>query len=671
MISKLLIANRGEIAVRVIETCRKMGVVAVAVYSEADRNAKYVSMADEAYCIGAPEAATSYLDGQKIIELAKRIGVDGIHPGYGFLSENAGFVELCEDNDIAFVGPRADVVERMGSKIESKRIAMASDVPTVPGYTGDDQSPETLIAEAERIGTPLMIKASAGGGGRGMRIVHDLNDFATQLELATKEAQTAFGDARVLLERFIEESRHLEVQVLGDNHGNVVHLFERECSIQRNHQKVIEEAPAGFIDNNTRERLYSYALQLSKEIDYNSAGTVEFIFDNKTKDIFFLEMNTRLQVEHPVTELISGIDLVEWQIRIASGEQLALQQNDLAINGWAIEARVTAENPAEDYRPETGTLTFYREPQGKGIRIDSGIEEGSVITPFYDSMISKTIAYGETREEARSRLIVALGEYLLAGVGNNIPFLRDILKAPAFSNQPLTTNFINHNFEGGWRAPVVEQEKILVLAALAWIKNIEADLRDNQSPWHSLKSWRLLRNSGHQCVQEITIRDRKLALHNLKFVPYEDSFQVTLNDHETIVNNISYTGEGIEAEIGGALVCYRSNINDQQVILANGSISFEFEVVPQRQALAGDARSDLTGEYVVRAPMPGVIEALPVKVGDSVKKGDVVVVMESMKLVQNLCVSADGVISGIHCEIGQNVEANSLLVGLDIAEDSE
>jgi len=668
MIQKLLIANRGEIAVRIIRACKAMGITAVTVYSEADLNSKHVRLADESYCIGAAEATCSYLDGAGIVELARRIGVDAIHPGYGFLAENPEFVALCEAHDIIFVGPNAQVVQSMGSKMQAKCIAQTSDVPTVPGYAGEEQDTAALLLEAERLGMPLMIKASAGGGGRGMRIVHNMENFESQLALAVTEAKMAFGDGRVLLERYIERSRHLEVQVLGDKHGNVVHLFERECSIQRNHQKIIEEAPAAFIDQPTRQKLFDCALQLSREIGYDSAGTVEFILDSSSGEVYFLEMNTRLQVEHPVTELITGIDLVQWQIRIAAGEALDFTQADLAVNGWAIEARVTAEDPGRDYCPETGTLSIYHEPAGDGIRVDSGVEQGSVISPYYDSMIAKTIAYGAHREQARHRLQTALGDYRLSGVGTNIPFLHAILGMPVFRNQPLNTSFLPENFPEGWQSSDLAQQDLLVLAAVAAVEGIAYTEEVQRSPWEDLGGWRLTRN-GMDCYQShLVLVDGTGLSHKLSRRPVEDGCQIMIGERAVKVQSVRYTPAAISADIDGRPLSCLIRVEDSSIALAGCAASGYFSILPQRQALTGDGPAVLSGEGRITAPMPGVVEAVKVVVGERVNSGDLVVVMEAMKLVQNLSSDCAGTVVGIYCEAGQTAEANALLVEIEVAE---
>ena len=442
-IRSVLIANRGEIALRIMRTCARLGIRTIAVYSDADAGAFHVKSADEAIRIGPAPARASYRDMDAIISAAKRTGADAVHPGYGFLSENAAFAQRCEAAGLIFVGPSANAVQRMGSKIESKRIAEAAGVLTVPGYHGDAQDPDKLADAAKKIGFPVLIKASAGGGGRGMRRVDRADDFSTELAAAKAEAEAAFGDNTVLLEKYILNPRHLEVQLAGDRNGNLVHLFERDCSVQRNNQKVLEEAPAPNLPGSVREKLYYAALQLGRAIGYDSAGTVEFIMDRDSDSPFFLEMNTRLQVEHPVTELITGIDLVEWQLLAAAGEKLPLAQAQIRCHGHAIEARITAERADLAFRSVTGELTVVEAP--RGLRFDTGVEAGSRISLYYDSLIAKLIAHGSTREDALDRLAAALVETEVGGVVTNLPFLRWLVAHPALRAGETTTAFLTEH----------------------------------------------------------------------------------------------------------------------------------------------------------------------------------------------------------------------------------
>lgn len=440
---KILIANRGEIACRVIRTCREMGIATVAVASEVDANSAHAELADECVVIGPAPVAESYLQGAKIVEVAKQTGAEGIHPGFGFLSENAGFAQQVRDAGLKFIGPEADTIEKMGSKQASKRLMIEAGVPVVPGYTGDNQEPEFLAQQAEEIGYPVLIKASAGGGGKGMRAVYDAKKFADELDAAKREALGAFGDDTVLLEKFLVRPRHIEFQVFGDTHGNVVHLFERECSIQRRHQKILEEtpSPAPVMTPELRQKMADAAVTAAKSVDYVGAGTVEFMLD-ENGGFYFLEMNTRLQVEHPVTEALTGLDLVRWQIEVARGNALPLKQEQVTARGHSIELRVYAEDPESNYMPQIGRIIKYREPQGLGLRIDSGLREGDEISIYYDPMVAKLIAWGADRDQVVEKLRSALEHYCIHGVRTNVSFLKAILNHPAFLEGETTTDFL-------------------------------------------------------------------------------------------------------------------------------------------------------------------------------------------------------------------------------------
>ncbi len=463
-INTVLIANRGEIALRVIESCRRMGLRSVAVYSTADRDMPHVRAADFAVEIGPPEAAASYLNIDRLVEACREAKADAIHPGYGFLSENADFARRLADEGIRFIGPSPDTILQMGDKISARKIMEGKGVPVVPGYHGDEQSDTILTKEAERIGYPVMIKASAGGGGRGMRLVHRAEDFVEALNSARREAMNAFADDRIFIEKFVASPRHIEIQVFGDSHGNVVHLFERECSVQRRHQKIVEESPSPAISSETREAMAQAAIDAARAVDYLGAGTVEFIYSDEDRSFYFLEMNTRLQVEHPVTEMVTGRDLVAEQIRVAAGEPMSFAQSDLQQKGHAIEVRLYAEDPAKNFMPATGKVYRYIPPAGEGIRVDSGIDSGAEISIYYDPMVAKIIAYqpetesgvsaADLRLAAIHRLDAALAETVFFGPENNLDFLREILAHPEFQAGSFTTGFIDKNFEG-WRGPAI------------------------------------------------------------------------------------------------------------------------------------------------------------------------------------------------------------------------
>ncbi len=505
MFDKILIANRGEIACRVIRTARRLGVATVAVYSEADRQALHVELADEAVAVGPAPAAESYLRGERIIEAARRTGAQAVHPGYGFLAENAGFAQACADAGLVFIGPPPDAIRAMGSKSEAKALMEKAGVPVVPGDHGDNQDPKHLAGAAEKIGYPVLIKASAGGGGKGMRRVDDAKDFAAALDGAKRESASAFGDDTVLIEKFVERPRHIEIQVFADGHGNAVHLFERDCSIQRRHQKVVEEAPAPGLDEARRTAMGAAAVEAARAIGYVGAGTVEFIA-GPDGDFYFMEMNTRLQVEHPVTEMITGLDLVEWQLRVASGEPLPLGQDDLAIAGHAIEARVYAEDPARGFLPSTGELHHLRPPEeGDGVRWDTGVRAGDAISMHYDPMIAKLIVWsGEGRADAVRRLRRALASCEVAGVTTNLDLLGAIAAHPAFAAGGCDTGFVEQHFDSLVPPPAPPDGSALACAALALElrRREEAAARaaasgDPHSPWHQVNGWRLNDSGRH------------------------------------------------------------------------------------------------------------------------------------------------------------------------------
>ncbi len=459
-ISKVLIANRGEIALRVMRSLKEMGIETVAIYSEADRGAPFVQYADEARLIGPPPSSESYLKGPSIIELCKELNVDAIHPGYGFLSENAEFAQMAQAAGIIFIGPSAQSIEVMGSKLMAKQTVSEYDIPLVPGTDEAVTDVEAALKSAEEIGFPILIKASAGGGGKGMRIVNEASEFKEQMERAVSEAESSFGDGSVFIEKYITTPRHIEIQILGDQHGNIVHLFERECSIQRRHQKVIEEAPSSVLDEALRERMGKAAVDVARSCNYYGAGTVEFMLD-ENQNFYFLEMNTRLQVEHPVTECITGLDLVKEQIRIAEGEPLTVKQEELTIQGHAIEVRVYAEDPRNNFLPDIGTLKQYHRPQGPGVRVDDGFEQGMDIPIYYDPMISKLIVHAADRETAIKRMVRAIDEYLINGVQTTLGFCKEVLKHPAFSSGDYSTKFIEQYAQDLFKDETPEEIKVV------------------------------------------------------------------------------------------------------------------------------------------------------------------------------------------------------------------
>jgi len=663
----VLVANRGEIAVRVMRTCARLGLRTIAVYSDADANAPHVRLADDAIRIGPAPARASYLDMDAIIAAARQSEADAVHPGYGFLSENAAFVRRCEDAGIIFVGPSADAVARMGSKIESKRIAEAAGVPTVPGYHGDAQDVDSLSTAAARIGFPVLIKASAGGGGRGMRQVDRAGDLAAAIVSARAEAEAAFGDSRVLLEKFILNPRHLEVQIAGDRQGSLVHLFERDCSVQRNNQKVLEEAPAPNLLEKVRNALYDAALLLGRAIGYDSAGTVEFIMEAGDDAPYFLEMNTRLQVEHPVTELVTGIDLVEWQLLAAAGEKLPLAQRDIRLHGHAIEARITAERADRDFQPATGRLGRVVPP--RGLRFDSGVETGSEIGLYYDSLLAKLIAHGATRETALSRLAAGLETLTLLGAPTTQAFLLDAISHPLFSDGEATTRFIETAFPEGWRPEPASLTMLRAAAAAFWLQPASPGPETAwTSPWARRSAVRVMASE----------RPARTTLH------VSDEYGEC--DVDIIVGRT-----GIKAEIGGTAVTL-GTISCDNTAMTLSDAGRETALVFQhdgdliriaRNGLAISARVKLKidlprapgtndrGGNVIDAPLHGVVSQIFVAVGDTVEKGSAVLQMEAMKLIHSLTAPVSGRVAAIHCNAGDTVPAGAVLVELTSSEVEE
>ncbi len=669
MFDTLLIANRGEIACRVVRTARRMGLRTVAVYSDADREALHVALCDTAVRIGPPEAELSYLDAAVIVAAARAAGAQAIHPGYGFLSESLALIDACEAAGLIFVGPSREAIRRMGSKIESKRIALEAGVPVVPGYHADDQDSVVLQAAASDIGYPVVIKASAGGGGKGMRVVRGAAEFAAALATVRREAQASFGDDRVLLERYLDEPRHLEVQLLGDQHGHLVHLFERECSIQRNHQKVIEEAPAPHLTPAVREALFAHALTMGRAIGYDSTGTIEFIHDSRSGDTFFLEMNTRLQVEHPVTELTVGIDLVEWQLRVAAGEPLGFGQPDLSQRGCAIEARVYAENPAAGFAPEIGTLIGYREPRGEGVRVDSGVRSGSRVTPYYDSMLAKVIAYADDRPTAARRLVTALDDTVLLGVHSNLGFLADLLRHGHFA-QVLTTHYIERAFPAGWQP---RQDDGLAIAAAAAHGALATQAAAGPSAWHSLGAWRVVGGGSGVGSTQVLLEDEHRRVHEASVSPLGEGWRVRVGDQDMNLA-ASLLGDTLELRRDGLTVRFTVAVEhpatqDERLWLAGPGGTWAWRRLDRWQrALKGAAGADDRGGNRLLAPMPGMVTQVQASVGMTVNAGDILVQMEAMKMVHTLSAPVAGRVSGLCCRVGDAVRGGDVLVVMESME---
>jgi len=666
MFKTLLIANRGEIALRIMRTCRRLGVRTVAVYSEADRHALHVSQADSACLIGPAEAAQSYLNTEAIVAAARRCNADTVHPGYGFLSESLALIDACEREGLAFIGPSREAIRRMGSKIEAKQIAHAAGVPSVPGYQDEDQSLAALGAAAELIGYPLLIKAYAGGGGKGMRVVGSAADFAASLDVVQREAQAAFGNGAVLLERYLNAPRHIEVQLLGDRHGHLLHLFERECSIQRNHQKIIEEAPAAHLTEVQREMLYRDALAVAGAIGYDSAGTAEFMLDRDSGAIYFLEMNTRLQVEHPVTEMICGLDLVEWQLRVAAGESLPFAQSDIVREGWAIEARVCAENPAENFSPETGAVLRYSEPGGSGVRVDSGIAAGSTVTPYYDSLLAKVVVYAPERAGATRHLMRALDEFAIVGVGTNLAFLADILRQPEFA-EPLSTRFLERAFPGGWHMAMDESHIESAAAAIACLLDSTQLDAAHRSPWQTLGAWRLLGHAGHPGKAALLLMDEKGEEHRIAVSERSGQYLVEIDGSTMQVYAADVDDNILFLEIAGAARRYQRVVTPDRVTLVSAGRRRSWRRASRwtRALAAGTAAA--AGNRII-ASMPGTVAAVLAAPGDSVQAGAVLVLIESMKIVQSLTAPVAGRIGTLRCRAGDTVNKGDILVDIEAGD---
>lgn len=647
-IKRLLIANRGEIACRVIRTAESMGIETVAVCSEADARAQHVKLADQAVCIGAPPATESYLNIDAIVDAAKATGADAVHPGYGFLSENAAFAQAVADAGLIFVGPTADVIEKMGDKRTARHIAADAGVPLVPGFDGDDSDPALLKAEAERIGVPLMIKATAGGGGRGLRRVDDLADFDGALESARREAGAAFGDSGILLERMVENARHVEVQVLGDTHGKVVHLFERDCSSQRRHQKVIEEAPCATISDQTRKALTEAAVSLATAVGYTGAGTVEFLVDDNSA-VYFLEMNTRLQVEHPVTELITGIDLVAAQLRVAAGEPLGFDQKDIGHKGHAIEARLYAEDPAHSFMPQTGTLGVFELPLPPGCRLDSGVEADDTVSPFYDPMLAKLIAVGATRNEARERLLGFLKESRIAGVATNKGWLVHLLGSADFINGTMRTGTLD---QAPTFLPMPAKTQAMHAAA-----GLQAEALQ-RFPNQPLAGWRTLSQSHDRRVLEVEGDHFTLDASQQRTA---DGWQISVTCED----------ETRTYEVTGAISRHKGKRYRMAHYAEGTTHHFDFG---SRHTSATDIthapadKAGIAGTGQLTAPMDGQVIEVAVKEGAPVKAGDLVCVIEAMKMEHHIRADMDGTLKNLRASVGQQVKNRAPLAIIEPGE---
>ena len=677
MFKKILIANRGEIACRVAETARRLAVQTVAVYSDADAQAKHVAACDESVYIGGSAPRDSYLRWEAIIEAAQATGAQAVHPGYGFLSENEDFAKACAAAGLVFIGPPPSAILAMGLKAESKQLMEKAGVPLVPGYHAADQDPALLQREADRIGYPVLIKASAGGGGKGMRAVERSEDFAAALASCKREAINSFGDDAVLIEKYVQRPRHIEIQVFGDSHGNYVYLFERDCSVQRRHQKVLEEAPAPGMTEAMRARMGEAAVAAARAVNYVGAGTVEFIVEQTAYDqpesmkFYFMEMNTRLQVEHPVTEAITGLDLVEWQLRVASGEPLPLAQADLQIQGHAIEARICAENPDNNFLPATGTLQVYGLPvctsferAAHGVRVDSGVREGDTISPFYDSMVAKLIVHGKTRAEALARMDAALAQTHIVGLATNVQFLRHVVTSTAFSKAELDTALIQRE-----AAALFDQTKLgLPMVAAALLSHLmdsetrafeKRDARGWTDPWARRDGWR----SHGPSLRSFMMQFRG-APHTVVLTRAHGGVLQLLIDGSSYALSFASTASGaLDVRLGTQRALARVYQMGEVAHVFTAQGAAEITVV-DALAHTGESRSD-AGRLT--APMPGKVVSFSVKAGDQVSKGQPLAVMEAMKMEHTIAAPSDGVVAELLYAPGDQVAEGAELIKLEAA----
>ncbi|WP_133478532.1 acetyl/propionyl/methylcrotonyl-CoA carboxylase subunit alpha [Cognatilysobacter segetis] len=666
MFDKILIANRGEIACRVIRTCRALGIRTVAVYSEADADAQHVRQADEAYCIGGPRPQESYLRGDAILDVAVKTGAQAIHPGYGFLSENADFADAVEAAGLVFIGPPAASMRKMGSKAGAKELMQAANVPVVPGYTGEDQSPDLLQREADRIGYPLMIKAAHGGGGKGMRIVRTSDNFLPNLESCQREARNAFGRDRVLLERYIEKPRHIEIQVFADRRGNTIHVFERECSAQRRYQKVLEESPSPFLTPELRAAMGDAAVQAARAIDYENAGTVEFIVA-QDGGFYFMEINTRLQVEHPVTEMVTGLDLVEWQLRVAAGEPLPLAQDALSQRGHAIEVRLYAEDPDAGFLPGSGRLERLRLPRnGDGVRVDSGVVEGDTVTIFYDPMIAKLIVHGADRAQALARMRTALAQCAIVGPKSNIEVLERLVRHPAVVDGTIDTGYLDRHLDEFVGAAQAEDERLLPIAVAARLIAREAAARgctaasnDPTSPWADHDGWRI----GTAAMPRMAFVHRGERV-TLRAGGADGRFRVEHGGRVHAIEGARLDGTTLSLRIDGHALRVDATGADGVWTVHDG-----YRRLSITDAALHDASHDAatSGADRVLAPMPGRVVVARVKPGDAVATGQEVMVLEAMKMELSLKSPRDGVVAEVRGVAGDFVEADAALVLLEAA----
>ena len=661
MFERVLIANRGEIACRVIRTCRRLGIHTIAVYSEADKDAQHVRLADEAWPIGGPRPAESYLRGDAMLEVAKKSGAQAIHPGYGFLSENTAFARACTEAGVTFIGPRPESIDAMGSKAAAKALMEHHRVPLVPGYHGENQDTGFLAEQARKTGFPLMIKAAAGGGGKGMRIVRTEKEFADALASAQREAASSFGDTRVILERYVEHPRHIEFQVFGDTHGSVIHLNERECSAQRRYQKVLEETPSPFLNAERRKVMGEAAVAAAKAVNYVGAGTVEFIV-GQDGTFYFMEMNTRLQVEHPVTEETLGLDLVEWQLRIAAGEALPLRQEQVQARGHAIEVRLYAEDPDQNFLPGSGKLRRLRLPApSRHVRLDGGVIEGDTVTIFYDPMIAKLIVYDTDRTQALQRLREALAECEIVGPKSNIAFLERLVRHPVVVEGRIDTGYLDRHLDEFLTGDTAPSEHVLFAAATAALLCDERKLvaasrhgNDPYSPWSRADAWRV----GHagKRIVALTLREQR---HEIEAFGHDGDYRLQHGASHCDVRGARFEGDMLSARFDARSVRLRVHADEERITLhaANG----QRHAFARAAAFAWESKEGVGGNQIV-APMPGRVVLVKAKAGDTVEEGQELLVMEAMKMELALKAPRAGTIDSVSATQGEFVEADAVLV---------
>jgi acetyl-CoA carboxylase biotin carboxylase subunit len=665
LIQKILIANRGEIAVRVIRTARKLGIKTVAIYSRIDSDSLHVTQADEAWCIGEVELSETYLNIEKIIDVAKQTGCDAVHPGYGFLAENSLFVNACIAAGIIFIGPGTEAMRIMGNKIEARAFVKKINIPMTEGVTGTH---EELAKTAHKIGFPVLLKAAAGGGGKGMRIVYHENELAEAIESTSRQAKSYFGDETVYIEKFIEEPRHIEIQIIGDNFGNVVHLYERECSIQRRYQKIIEESPSPTLTPEVRTKMGEAAVAIGKAIGYNNAGTIEFLVD-KDLNFYFLEMNTRIQVEHPVTEMVTGIDIVEEQIHVAAGNKLRLAQHEICQTGHAIECRIYAEDPSNNFQPSPGKMTLYREPEFSGIRIDTGITERTEIKSSFDPMISKLIVWGKDRHEASQLMLLALNDYIIQGIQNNITYLTKILQSEAFITNSISTKFCDEHTPALVESILSDRKKVPfhvpVIGYLIYTlkKNIKTDPLCCVKPtlWETIGYWR------NQMTIQMQFDQEELTVNILRYTDKEYRFKILDKEYHAVP--VAYSPNRTDFSIDNHnYFAWISEEASNEAFVSTGGHIFRLkraDILAESVVASGFDRHENDSAHIT-SPMHGKVIKINVKPGDKVKKGDVLLIIEAMKMENQIVSPRDAVVKEVNVAVNERVESGKVLAGFEV-----